>query len=87
MVYLRFLTKFCSLKQEKDPIFDFHEIESLTVFSDNVLPAVLGHFGILRFSEKLSAHLSSGNPLPAGNEEVELRTHTHRALVLVYSSC
>jgi hypothetical protein len=57
----------------RDDRFAFPDIASLTVFSDNVLPAVLCHYGVLEMSPALSHHVGSGDVLPAGPEEVALR--------------
>lgn len=48
-------------------------VASLTVMADNVLPAVLRAAGVLRYSAGLAAVIDSGEPLPAGDREVDLR--------------
>ena len=53
--------------------FHFHDVAELTVMSDNVLPAVLRKFGILKLSESLSKRIDHSETLPPGDEEVELR--------------
>jgi len=59
--------------KDKDPRFVFEDIGNLTVFSDNVLPAVLRKFGVLTLSDHLAKIVDSQEILPRGDEEVELR--------------
>ena len=56
-------------------LFCFEDVGRLTVFVDNVLPAVLRATGAIDVvDEKLVALIESGTPIPAGSpEEVELR--------------
>lgn len=60
-------------KFKDDPRFNFPDIKDLTVFTDNVLPAVLRKLGILELSESLSKTIDEGTVLPVGDQEVELR--------------
>ncbi|KAF2071548.1 hypothetical protein CYY_007147 [Polysphondylium violaceum] len=53
--------------------FNFSDIDQLTVFTDNVLPAVLRKFGILELSPSLAAHIDSSKELESGDQETELR--------------
>eukprot|EP01087_Luapelamoeba_hula_P010305 TRINITY_DN2724_c1_g1_i1.p1 TRINITY_DN2724_c1_g1~~TRINITY_DN2724_c1_g1_i1.p1 ORF type:complete len:383 (+),score=75.53 TRINITY_DN2724_c1_g1_i1:31-1149(+) len=61
------------LLSDKEPKFKFTDIGSLTVFSDNVLPAVLRKYGILELSASLAEHIDAKKDLPAGRQEIELR--------------
>jgi len=70
----------------RNDAFDFGDINELTVMSDNVLPAVLRKFGILKFSKSLEEHIDSGLPLPPGEEEVELRLMAVHACELILQS-
>jgi len=56
-----------------DERFSFVDIDHLTVFSDNVVPAVLRKLGVLEYSEKLAAEVDVGNVLKPGDMEVEIR--------------
>ena len=54
--------------------FHFKDISELTVMSDNVIPAVLRKFDVLKIkSEELKHILDSSSILPSGQMEVELR--------------
>ncbi|EFA79439.1 hypothetical protein PPL_07857 [Heterostelium album PN500] len=63
--------RFKSLLPER---FDFEDVDQLTVFTDNVVPAVLRKYGILEVSKELEEWLDSGKELPAGDREIELRS-------------
>jgi len=53
--------------------FNFSDVDNLTVFSDNVLPAVLRKYGILELSTDLKEHIDNKIDLPRSDNEVELR--------------
>ncbi|KAJ4455739.1 putative Cobyrinic acid a [Paratrimastix pyriformis] len=54
--------------------FAFRDIDSLTVFVDNVLPCMLRVNGVLRVSPALTARIEARQPLDPGSpEEMELR--------------
>ncbi|ELR20174.1 uncharacterized protein ACA1_116450 [Acanthamoeba castellanii str. Neff] len=57
----------------REPRFDFADIHDVTVFADNVLPAVLRKLGVLELSESLSTKMDANEDLPRGDSEVELR--------------
>jgi len=59
--------------KNKEPRFNFEDIQHVTVFADNVLPAVLRKVGILELSEELRSKVDAKEELPKGNAEVELR--------------
>ncbi|GAM28483.1 hypothetical protein SAMD00019534_116590, partial [Acytostelium subglobosum LB1] len=63
--------------------FAFKDIDSLTVFSDNVLPAVLRKYGILTLSTELAEWVDAGKELPPGEQEVELRAVAVHACRLI----
>jgi len=73
-----------SLK-DRDPLFAFVDLEKMTVFSDNVLPAVLRKFKILTLSDPLVKIIDGREILPRGNEEVELRLCAVHACELIVS--
>jgi hypothetical protein len=59
--------------RNKDPKFNFADINRLTVFSDNVLPTVLRKLGILTLDSDLASQIDGQQELEAGEAEVELR--------------
>lgn len=53
---------------------NFHDLDRLTIFADNLVPHVLRLDGVLEYSPGLSERLERGELLPAGSaEEVEIR--------------
>jgi len=59
----------------EDEIFNFADIDRLTVCADNVVPAILRELGILQVSEELGKRIDSGEELESGSqEELELRS-------------
>jgi hypothetical protein len=54
-------------------IADFGDIDDLTIFADNLVPHVLRVDGVLRYSEELAALIDSGELLPPGAQEREIR--------------
>eukprot|EP01112_Ceratiomyxa_fruticulosa_P001352 TRINITY_DN1141_c0_g1_i2.p1 TRINITY_DN1141_c0_g1~~TRINITY_DN1141_c0_g1_i2.p1 ORF type:complete len:350 (+),score=52.01 TRINITY_DN1141_c0_g1_i2:273-1322(+) len=57
----------------------FLDPKQLTVFSDNVLPAILRHEGVLQYSPHLSSIVDGQQPIPSGPLETELRAVTVEA--------
>jgi hypothetical protein len=52
----------------------FADLDTLTVFADNLLPHVLRHDGVLAYAPALAARIDAGEELAHGSsEEVELR--------------
>ncbi|CAN5554218.1 hypothetical protein BH20ACT17_BH20ACT17_18530 [soil metagenome] len=51
----------------------FDDLDRLTIFADNVVPHVLRCDGVLRYDERLAAHIDAGRPLRAGPQEREIR--------------
>jgi hypothetical protein len=54
-------------------IADFGDIDQLTIFADNLVPHVLRLDGVLRYEKELAARIDSGELLPPGPEEREIR--------------
>ena len=54
-------------------IADFADIDRLTIFADNLVPHVLRVDGVLRYDDALAARIDSGELLPPGEEEREIR--------------
>eukprot|EP00002_Diphylleia_rotans_P015719 TRINITY_DN3047_c0_g1_i1.p1 TRINITY_DN3047_c0_g1~~TRINITY_DN3047_c0_g1_i1.p1 ORF type:complete len:341 (-),score=92.19 TRINITY_DN3047_c0_g1_i1:33-1055(-) len=59
--------------KDKDPLMNFVDMNKLTVFSDNVVPAILRHYGILSVEETLLKKIEDGVDLPCGDEDLQLR--------------
>ncbi|MEX2541070.1 MAG: queuosine salvage family protein [Trueperaceae bacterium] len=56
------------------PRGEFHDLERLTIFADNLVPHVLRLEGLLEYAPSLAQRLERGELLPAGSvEEVEIR--------------
>jgi hypothetical protein len=51
----------------------FGDIDRLTIFADNLVPHVLRVDGVLVYDGPLAAHVDSGQLLPPGEEEREIR--------------
>jgi hypothetical protein len=54
-------------------VADFHDLDRLTIFADNLVPHVLRVDGVLRYDPELSAHIDAGELLPQGRAEREIR--------------
>jgi hypothetical protein len=54
-------------------VADFEDIDRLTIFADNLVPHVLRVDGVLLYDDELAAHIDSGELLPRGPEEREIR--------------
>jgi Potential Queuosine, Q, salvage protein family len=54
-------------------VADFYDIDRLTIFADNLVPHVLRVDGVLRYEAELAERVDSGELLPAGEEEREIR--------------
>ena len=62
------------LVAHEGPTAGYPDVESLTVFVDNVLPAVLRAEGVIVLSDALKKDIDSGVPLASGSaQETELR--------------
>lgn len=57
--------------------YDVVGLDSLTLFADYVVPAILRHRGVLQYDEALATRVDEGEPLPANSRmEVEVRAAT-----------
>ncbi|HWC26468.1 MAG TPA: queuosine salvage family protein [Solirubrobacteraceae bacterium] len=61
----------------------FEDLHRLTIFADNLVPHVLRCDGVLRYDERLAAHIDAGRLLPAGRQEREIRACAVRACELI----
>lgn len=66
------------------PRGEFHDLERLTIFADNLVPHVLRLGGLLEYAPALAERLDRGELLPAGSaEEVEIRAVALHAVELM----
>jgi hypothetical protein len=61
----------------------FGDLDRLTIFADNLVPHVLRCDGVLRYDERLAAHIDAGLLLPAGRQEREIRACAVHACELI----
>jgi hypothetical protein len=54
-------------------VAEFHDLDRLTIFADNLVPHVLRVDGVLRYDAGLAARIDAGELLPPGGEEREIR--------------
>jgi hypothetical protein len=54
-------------------VAEFADLDRLTIFADNLVPHVLRVDGVLRYDPALAARIDSGELLPPGEEEREIR--------------
>ena len=54
-------------------VAEFHDLDRLTIFADNLVPHVLRCDGVLVYDPALAVHIDSGRLLPSGREEREIR--------------
>jgi hypothetical protein len=54
-------------------VAEFHDLDRLTIFADNLVPHVLRVDGVLRYHPDLAARIDAGELLPPGEEETEIR--------------
>jgi len=52
---------------------EFHDLDRLTIFADNLVPHVLRVDGVLVYEPGLAASIDAGEVLPPGREEREIR--------------
>jgi hypothetical protein len=64
-------------------VASFSDLDRLTIFADNLVPHVLRVDGVLRYDERLAAHIDSGELLPPGEEEREIRACALHACELI----
>jgi Queuosine salvage protein len=54
-------------------VAEFHDLDKLTVFADNLVPHVLRVDGVLVYDDSLAARIDAGELLEPGGEEREIR--------------
>ncbi len=54
-------------------IAEFHDLDRLTIFADNLVPHVLRLDGVLRYDDALAHRIDTGELLAPGEEEREIR--------------
>jgi hypothetical protein len=54
-------------------VAEFHDLDRLTIFADNLVPHVLRVDGVLVYDPDLAARIDAGELLPPGEEEREIR--------------
>ena len=54
-------------------VAEFHDLDRLTIFADNLVPHVLRVDGVLRYEPALGARIDAGVLLPPGGAEREIR--------------
>jgi hypothetical protein len=64
-------------------ILDFEDIDELTIFADNLVPHVLRVDGVLVYDDALASRIDSGQLLPPGDEEREIRACAVHACELI----
>jgi Potential Queuosine, Q, salvage protein family len=52
---------------------EFHDLDRLTIFADNLVPHVLRLDRVLRYDPALAAHIDAERLLPPGDQEREIR--------------
>jgi hypothetical protein len=62
---------------------DFHDLDRLTIFADNLVPHVLRLDGVLRYDPELAAHIDAELLLPQGRAEQEIRACAVHACELI----
>ena len=64
-------------------VAEFHDLDRLTIFADNLVPHVLRVDGVLRYDDALARRIDSGELLPPGEEETEIRACAVHACELI----
>lgn len=64
-------------------VAEFHDLNRLTIFADNLVPHVLRCDGVLHYDERLAAHVDGGLLLAVGREEREIRSCAVHACELI----
>jgi Potential Queuosine, Q, salvage protein family len=66
-------------------VADFHDVDRLTIFADNLVPHVLRMDGVLVYDQALAELIDSEQLLPPGDEEREIRACAVHACELIAS--
>jgi Potential Queuosine, Q, salvage protein family len=64
-------------------VAEFSDLDRLTIFADNLVPHVLRVDGVLRYDARLARRIDSGELLPPGPEEREIRACAVHACELI----
>jgi hypothetical protein len=64
-------------------VASFGDLHRLTIFADNLVPHVLRCDGVLRYDERLAAHIDAELPLRPGQQEREIRACAVHACELI----
>jgi len=64
-------------------VAEFHDLDRLTIFADNLVPHVLRVDGVLRYEPALAARIDAGELIPPGEEETEIRACALHACELI----
>jgi hypothetical protein len=64
-------------------VAEFHDLDRLTMFADNLVPHVLRVDGVLVYEDRLATRIDSGELLPPGREEREIRACSLHACELI----
>ncbi len=64
-------------------VAEFDDLDDLTIFADNLVPHVLRVDGVLAYDEELAARIDSGELLPPGPAEREIRACAVHACELI----
>jgi len=64
-------------------VADFGDLDELTIFADNLVPHVLRVDGVLAYDDALAARIDSGELLPPGDAEHEIRACAVHACELI----
>jgi hypothetical protein len=64
-------------------VAEFYDLDRLTIFADNLVPHVLRVDGVLRYDERLAAHIDAGELLEPGEQEREIRACAVHACELI----
>jgi hypothetical protein len=66
---------------------EFHDLDRLTIFADNLVPHVLRLDGVLHYAPELAERIDAEQPIAAGShEEVELRACALHAVELMVAA-
>jgi hypothetical protein len=64
-------------------VAEFGDLDSLTIFADNLVPHVLRCEGVLVYDERLAAHIDAGRLVRPGPQEREIRGCAVHACALI----